>query len=81
MSKLGRRLTAAAVEVFLKFCINSTFTNFKNLFNSGHFLLCYDWPLVPKPTVIAALNRKVINHLENNKFSNILSNELVHVGK
>ena len=28
------------------------FTNFKNLIISGHLLLRYDWPLVPKPAVI-----------------------------
>ena len=49
--------------------------------HSGHFLLCCDWPLVPKLTVIGAFNRKLINYLGITKFSNILSNELVHVGK
>ena len=30
--------------------------------HSGHFLLCCDWPLVPKLTVIGAFNRKLINY-------------------
>ena len=35
--------------------------------HSGHFLLCCDWPLVPKLTVIGAFNRKLINYLGNHK--------------
>ena len=35
--------------------------------HSGHFLLCCDWPLVRKLTVIGAFNRKLINYLGNHK--------------
>ena len=35
--------------------------------HSGHFLLCCDWPLVPKLTVIGAFNKKLINYLGNHK--------------
>ena len=47
--------------------VDGLFRNFKNLIISGHFLLCCDWPLVPKLTVIGAFNRKLINYLGNHK--------------
>ena len=74
-------LTAVAIEVFLKYCINS-FAHKNKLDltvdgivyklqksdHSGHFLLCCDWwPLVPKLMVIGAFNRKLINYLGNHK--------------
>ena len=51
--------------------------------HSGHFLLCCDWPLVPKLTVIGAFNRKSINYLvgSRTKFPDIFGPPMVHVGK
>ena len=49
--------------------------------HSVHFLLCCDWPLVPKLTVIGAFNRKLINYLGNHRMFKYFTNELVHVGK
>jgi hypothetical protein len=34
----------------------------RRLIVSGHFPSLYDWSIEPKPKVIGAFNRKVINH-------------------
>ena len=76
----NQNVTAVAIEVFLKCCINF-FCSQEQIDltvdgivykpqksdHSGHFLLCCDWPLVPKLTVIGAFNRKLINYLGNHK--------------